>query len=372
MPICASRRASCARRAHHARPGCARRRAAPGRPAGRSASPQCTGAPRSSAASRSSPSAAPSAVSKPRSTVICSSTAGNRSPVAAFRIFASVRASVSIRASSASASCSGGRAALSAPRACATACFGQRWLPLRPSPSAACAASASALLLAGIGKARHACAAISAASRSTSRSCCVQPVAALGGLAQPALELVARRRGLGALGGQLRKRRLADRQRRSRRVERFAASPPRARAAPAFSGFERRFLGVEPLQDVGIVARPSAPRGRCRRRAAAARRSSSAWRARTRSASSSICDLAIDRRWKRGGGRGFRVAQFRQAVGADRLFLGRVHLRRGALADQRRRGWPAPTAPRPPAPWPATSADAAASPRPCGCRPTGS
>ena len=73
-----------------------------------------------------------------------------------------------------------------------------------------------------------------------------------------------------------------------------------------------------------------------------------------------------------GGGGGLGVAQFRQALRADRLLLGGVHLRRRALADQRGGRRPAPTAPPPPAPWPASSADAAASPRPCGCRPTGS
>ena len=368
MPICASRRASW-RGARTTRRRLRTPSGSAGSPPPAALSPQCTGAPRSSAASRSSPSAAPSAVSKPRSTLICRAPAGNRSPVAAFRIFASVRASVSIRASSARASCSGGRAAFSAARASATA-FSAAFAALSAPSSDSLRRFDQHFLLGGSASPAIR-AAISAASRSTvaswrasrsrrsavSRSARSIWLRAAAASARSAVSL--------ASAASL------ERQRRGRLLEGRAASRSRARRRAAFSAIERRFLGVEPLQNIGIVAdhllfardvgvellQAAVELGLARANAAGL-----------------LLDLRLGDRQalEGGGGRGLGLAQFRQAMRADRLLLGGVHLRGGALADQRCRRRQAPTAPPPPAPWPASSADAEASPRPCGCRPTGS
>ena len=203
-----------------------------------------------------------------------------------------------------------------------------------------------------------------------SRELPLEPLAPLGRFTQGTLDLVARGGGLGPFGRQLRKRRFAQCERCRGGLE----SGTRRGLALQRGGIlliERCFFRIEPLQYIRIVADHllfardvgvELFEATCEFRTAAL------------DARGLFLDLRLgDGEALIGGGGGsFGIAQFRQAMGADRLFLRGLHLGAGALADDRCRRRQRRLRLAPPAPWRASSARAAASPRPCGCRPTGS
>src|SRR5690606_28210022 len=161
-----------------------------------------------------------------------------------------------------------------------------------------------------------------------------KPVTPLDSLAQRALELVALGSRLRALGGQCCQRLLAERQRSCGALEGSVLGCFPLGGSCVFRIQLAFFLG-QTLQNVGIVAHhallaryvrvelfePTVKLGLAGAYAACL-----------------LLDLGLcDRKALNGSrGRSFGLAQFRQAVGAYGLLLGRVHLGSSALANQRR------------------------------------
>jgi hypothetical protein len=328
--------------------------------------PSRPGALESSGRSRSSPSAAPSAGSKPFSTFIFSTTAGNRSPPPALSIFASVCASVSSRFSAALASCKAGWRAFS-PRARRPHSVRPRRRHARPAgrrfrrhPAARrfSAGSASDLMRLSI-----------SASSSVSRFCWATSRSERSRVSRMRRSSCVRRAPASARSP----------------VRRASSASERASASSACSNRRFNSASRSPVDASSAVSSVSSSLSRaiaaafssfiCSSRAMSAascvwRFCSSVRRASWRRASSSSWLSAMVRRCRAAAVAGLGLAQFRQLVLDDALRLGGLHLKLRPLADDGGRGGRAPTVPRPPAPWQASTADAAASLPPRGYRVT--
>ena len=165
-----------------------------------------------------------------------------------------------------------------------------------------------------------------------SRKLPLEPVASLGRLAQRALDLVARGGRLGPFGRQLRKCCFAQASEQPKRPAKAPRVDVSRSSDEAFSSFSAASSAVEPLQHVGVVADHLLL---ARDVGVELFEAAGEFRAAALDARRLFLDLRLgDGQPLEGrGGRGFGLAQFRQAMGADRLFLGGFHLGAGALAD---------------------------------------